>query len=75
MTTANTSDRIDLMDQISVLSKKLHALLCNTYGNCGESFRSLNDDLQDVYMWACADLAGELEKAATELGSNDEVKA
>ena len=75
MSTTNTSDRIDLMDQISVLSKKLHTLLCNTYGNSGESFRDLNDDLQDVYMWACADLAGELEKAVTALCLNDEVKA
>lgn len=28
MSTTNTSDRIDLIDQISVLTKKLHALLC-----------------------------------------------
>ena len=75
MSTTNTSDRIDLIDQISVLTKKLHALLCNTYGNSGVSFRGLNEDLQDVYMWACADLAGELEKAVTELCLNDEVKA
>lgn len=75
MSTANTSDRIDLMDQISVLSKKLRALLCNTYGNSGESFRDLNKDLQDTYLWTCADIAGELEKAATALCLNDEVKA
>ena len=74
MSTTNTSDRIDLTDQISELAMKLHALLCNTYGNCGESFRSLNGNLQDTYLWACADLAGELEKAATALCLNDEVK-
>lgn len=62
----------DLMNRVSGLSMKLHALLSNTYGGSGESFRDLNDDLQDAYLWACASLAGELENAVTELG---EVKA
>lgn len=72
MSATNTQARNVLMNRVSGLSMKLHALLCNTYGGSGESFRSLNDDLQDSYMWACASLAGELEEAVTALG---EVKA
>lgn len=42
---------------------KLHSMLCMTYGEAGESFRGLHDDLQETYMWTCCDHAAELKQA------------
>ncbi len=39
---------------------KLHAILLHTYGESGDSFRNLNDDTQDAYMWSVCDQAAEL---------------
>jgi len=49
-------------DGIETLHTKLmhlRALLMVTYGGGGESFRTYSDGIQDAYLWACADLAGE----------------
>lgn len=49
-------------DGIETLHTKLthlRALLMVTYGGGGESFRTYSDNIQDEYLWACADLAGE----------------
>jgi len=40
--------------------------LQNTYGNSGESFRSMADHLQDAYLWQCADLVDEIEGLMSE---------
>lgn len=39
---------------------QLESLLMVTYGEGGEAFRGLNDDLQDGFMWACSYLASEV---------------
>lgn len=51
------------IDRAQQLAVKLEALLCNTYGCSGDAFRGMNDTLQDNYLWACGDLAGELVDA------------
>jgi len=40
---------------------KLQALLANTYGESGPTFRNMHDDLQDNYLWACTDLAEKIK--------------
>lgn len=40
---------------------KLNALLANTYGDSGPTFRNMHDDLQDNYLWACTDLAKKIK--------------
>jgi hypothetical protein len=50
------------VDRIARLSAKVAALIEATYGSSGESFRELNETMQDNYMWTVADLAGELHR-------------
>lgn len=57
----------DQFDNANTLAAKLHALLMMTYGEAGESFRSMNDKLQDDYLWACAGMATELQTAVAEI--------
>ena len=54
------------LSKASELCTKLQALLQNTYGNSGESFRSMADHLQDAYLWQCADLVDEIEGLMSE---------
>lgn len=46
-------------DQIATITAKIHALLAQTHGAAGESFRTLTNDAQDMFMLAISDLAGE----------------
>ncbi|RYF60105.1 MAG: hypothetical protein EOO27_07045 [Comamonadaceae bacterium] len=48
-------------EQLVALSIKLDALLAFTYGESGEAFRNLHGDVQDAYLWACSDMAGEIK--------------
>lgn len=54
---------VDAIDQAYCHVSKLEALLQNTYSECGPTFRNLNDDMQDSYLWACADLATSIKDA------------
>ncbi len=47
----------------------LEALLKATYGGGGESFRTLCDDFQDRYMWACSDMATEIRELFKQLNA------
>ena len=46
----------DDYDTADKLANQLLALLQHAFGASGESFRSLSDEHQDNYIWACADL-------------------
>ncbi|OAJ61497.1 hypothetical protein A6V36_24300 [Paraburkholderia ginsengiterrae] len=48
-------------DRIDELVQKLSAMLTVTCGECGEPFRRMSDNIQDNYMWACADMARKLQ--------------
>jgi hypothetical protein len=48
------------LDRAQKLSAQLDALLAVTTGEAGESFRILSDPLQNDFLWACSDMAGEL---------------
>ena len=51
---------LDRLDRLTAAALKMQALLLNACGEQGEGFRLLNDDIQDNYMMACADLAQEI---------------
>lgn len=51
-------------DNLVEMSLKLHALLIVTYGESGEAFRGLSGEIQDAYLWACSDMAGQLKEVA-----------
>lgn len=58
-TTANDS-ACDAFDESDCKARQLAALLEMTWGDAGESFRSLDENAQDYYLWACSDLAQQL---------------
>lgn len=58
-----TAAMVDAIDEAYSHVSKLEALLMNTYSECGPNFRNLNDDIQDSYLWACADLATSIKAA------------
>ncbi|MFL9863224.1 hypothetical protein PQR67_03440 [Paraburkholderia fungorum] len=70
----------DAFERAHTISMQLRALLAACTGEGGEAFRSLNDELQDNYLWLASDLAAEIEKtlsgahtpAETEEVSNDQ---
>lgn len=57
----------DSAEKLQAVAAKLTAMLNHTFGNSGEAFRCLSDDLQDNYMWACAELVEEISELGTEL--------
>ncbi len=68
MTEINSSKAAEsTIDQLARKSRQLHALLKMCYGDAGESFRNLNDTLQDDHAWACSDLAEEIRDLAESL--------
>ena len=58
---SRSAPELDDIDALMARVSKLQAMLAMTYGQAGESFRSMNRTLQDNYLWACADLAHESE--------------
>lgn len=57
----------DSANRLQAVAAKLAAMLNHTFGNSGEAFRSLSDDLQDNYLWACAEMMEEIHEIVTEL--------
>jgi hypothetical protein len=43
----------NLEDQMNMRIGQLKAMLAMTYGEPGESFRRMNAEIQDNYLWAC----------------------
>lgn len=58
------------IDALTRKSAQLSALLSTTYGNCFESFEACNDTIKQNYLWACADLAHEVEVLASHMACN-----
>lgn len=69
VTHSHPRDAIDHQDVVETKARQLRALLENTYGGGGEAFRGLNEQLQDHYMWACADMADEIVKSLDALSN------
>jgi hypothetical protein len=60
----------DPIDSLTKKSAQLYAMLSTTYGAGFESFNSYNDTIKDNYLWACADLARDIEKLSDHIASN-----
>ena len=69
------SSNFDLEDFISDRLVKANALIANTYGESGDAFRNLNDDLQDTYLWTISDLLREANEARAVLSGRAEPAA
>lgn len=69
MATPNSTKQseMDLRQVVETRARQLRALLDNTYGESGDAFRRMNDDRQDEYLWACADMAEEIVKSLESL--------
>ena len=58
---------LETLDKLTVAAAKLDALLACTYGESGESFRNMNGDIQDVFLWTCSDLSREIKTLAGQI--------
>lgn len=67
MANSTVSDTLDRLDSLQKKLAQLDAMLHMAYGHAGETFRGMNDDLQDKYIWACSTLAGECSELANVL--------
>ncbi|WP_079433285.1 hypothetical protein [Zoogloea sp. LCSB751] len=56
---ADNVDNLALTDQLTARQAQLQALLAMTHGNAGDTFRRMNVDQQEHYLWACAMIADE----------------
>jgi hypothetical protein len=70
----STKTTLETLDRANMLSDQLSALLLMTFGEGGESFRSMSDVNQDNYMSACHDMAVELREIVHSLGTADVVR-
>lgn len=64
----------DLANQITARQNQLAGLLAMTYGEQGDAFRMLSNDLQDSYMWACEMIASEIQELTSLLQKHITVK-
>jgi len=69
-TPSKTAALVGAIDEAYAKTLKLHAMLHCAHGEAGDTFRNLHDDLQDSFLWACADMA-EAVKAALETSFAD----
>lgn len=60
-TTTKPDIRKDALERAIVLVSQLDAMVTVTYGNSGEGFREMADQLQDMYMWTMAEKIQELQ--------------
>lgn len=73
-TPSKTVALVDAIDEAYIHAIKLQALLLHTHGDSGDPFREMSGDVQDAYMWLCADLMGSIV-AALKSSFSDGVKS
>lgn len=49
------SDYLDKMDELETNLRQLKAMIECTYAEQGTTFRNLNDEMQDTFLWTVAD--------------------
>ena len=59
---------LDIFDQLSMQIDRLQGMMKMTCGEQGTAFRTMNDTLQDNYMWACAGLVDECKELLDHMG-------
>lgn len=71
MADSTVNDTLDRLDSLQRKLAQLDAMLHMAYGHAGDTFRGMNDDLQDKYIWACSTLVGECSQLADGLSLAD----
>lgn len=61
--------QIDLIGDAQAALLKAQALIAMTFGEPSESFRFMNIDYQDRFLWAISDLITEAKNGVTEIAS------
>ncbi len=57
-------NNLNVIDELTQNTAKLSAMLSMIYGSGYESFGGMNDTIKGNYLWACADLASEVDRLA-----------
>ena len=55
-------DALESADMLANKAFQLSGLLSVLYGESGESFRNLNDEIQDAVLWLASDMANEVRE-------------
>lgn len=74
-TTTKPDIRKDALERAIVLVSQLDAMVTVTYGNSGEGFREMADQLQDMYMWTMAEKIQELQASIEKAIDGDKAGA
>lgn len=61
------SSHIDNLDGLNETLAKAKALALMTYGESGEKFRGMCDEMQDTYLWALSDIIESANKYLAQL--------
>lgn len=61
------SSNFGQIEEASRLIGQLSAMLGHAFGQSGDAFRSLLDEDQDNYLWACSNLSERLKVIITDL--------
>lgn len=72
---ADSANAMAVTDQLTARLAQLHALLAATHGNAGISFRRLDHEHQEHYLWACYMLAAETRELMTALAEKQRFAA
>lgn len=57
----------DIASELTKKTSQLNAMLNVIYGGGYEAFQECEDKIKDNYLWACADLANEIDDLAGKL--------
>lgn len=71
MADLTVNDTLDRLDSLQQKLAHLDAMLLMTYGQAGETFRGMRDDVQDNFLWSCSVLASECHQLADGLSLAD----
>jgi len=64
---ATMSSIIDQAQNLANRIAQLDAMVAVTYGEQGEAFRNMNDDIQDKFMWGINTITDQLSNEAEKL--------
>lgn len=62
--TPSHGEIIDLAQRITNSLHQLEAMIVHVYGEGGDAFRTLSVNVQDNYLWGCADKASIIREQA-----------
>lgn len=66
-TTTDSRQKIDAADELRNKATQLHAILSMIYGEGFNTFSVMSGEIQQNYLWACADLAKDVETLSNKI--------